>query len=178
MDDSQVRGSHKPTERKERKKKLGRGRKPLGTYLLTQNKQGQPVTEQKGGSHKQKENNKKAHLNHSSKISHTKKKKKKSATPNQERRQVPGWRRLPLVQKLPWAYLDTRGGSLLGRALRAAPAEWPRSAGRARGMLSGAFVPPVGEAPLGLLPREEGPRLGPAPSAAHPASGASPPGPG
>ena len=57
---------------RERKEQLGRGRKPLGTYLLTQNKQGQPVTEQKGGSHRQKENNKKAHLNHSSKISHTK----------------------------------------------------------------------------------------------------------
>lgn len=48
------------------------GRGAPGTYLLTQDKQGQPVTEQKGGSHRQKENNKKAHLNHSSKISHTK----------------------------------------------------------------------------------------------------------
>lgn len=42
----------------------------MGTYLLTQNKQGQPVTEQKGGSHRQKEN-KKAHLNHASETSHT-----------------------------------------------------------------------------------------------------------
>jgi hypothetical protein len=59
------------------------GRKPLGTYLLTQDKQGQPITEQKGGSHRQKENNKKAHLNHSSKI---------TATPNQEKGTQVLWR--------------------------------------------------------------------------------------
>lgn len=59
----------------ERNEPLGGG-KPLGTYLLKQDKQGQPVTEQKGGSHRQKENNKKAHLNHASEI---------TATPNRER---------------------------------------------------------------------------------------------
>lgn len=51
------------------------GAEARGTYLLTQDKQGQPVTEHKGGSHRQKENNKKAHLNHSSEI---------TATPNRE----------------------------------------------------------------------------------------------
>lgn len=73
MDGKQVGASHEPTERRgeERREQLARGRKPLGTYLLTQDKQGQPVTEQKGGSHRQKENNKKAHLNHASKVSHT-----------------------------------------------------------------------------------------------------------
>lgn len=58
----QTRASHRPPW----------GTEPLGraeaTGYLPPNadKQGQPVTEQKGGSHRQKENNKKAHLNHSS----------------------------------------------------------------------------------------------------------------
>lgn len=43
------------------------GREEATGYLPPNaDKQGQPVTEQKGGSHRQKENNKKAHLNHSS----------------------------------------------------------------------------------------------------------------
>lgn len=71
MDGRQVGASHEPTERERRRGQLARSKKPLGTYLLTQDKQGEPVTEQKGGSHRQKENNKKAHLNHASKVSHT-----------------------------------------------------------------------------------------------------------
>lgn len=76
----------------------GRGGKPLGTYLLTQNKQGQPVTEQKGGSHRQKENNKKAHLNHSSKISHTKPRERHAGSRS---KCTCLWYR-----KLPWVYQD------------------------------------------------------------------------
>lgn len=75
------RGSHR--QLKTWNELLGKGEKPLGTYLLTQDKQGQPITEQKGGSHRQKENNKKAHLNHSSKI---------TATPNQEKGTQVLWR--------------------------------------------------------------------------------------
>lgn len=90
--------SFTPTRGRETEKNepLGRSRKPLGTYLLTQDKQGQPITEQKGGSHRQKEN-KKAHLNHSSEISHTK---------PREGTQVLSGRCTCSYRKLPWAYLD------------------------------------------------------------------------
>lgn len=94
----QVRASHRPAgERdRERNERLGKGRKPLGTYLLPQNKQGQPVTEQKGGSHRQKENNKKAHLKHAWKISH--------AEPREARR----FSEAGENRKLPWVCLDTK----------------------------------------------------------------------
>lgn len=95
----QIKASHRPTGERERERseQLGEGRKPLGTYLLTQNKQGQPVTEQKGGSHRQKEN-KKAHLNHASKISHTKPRERHAGS---RRKCTCIW-----CRKLPWVYLD------------------------------------------------------------------------
>lgn len=59
----QTRASHRPTWGEN--ELLGR-EEATGYLPPNADKQGQPVTEQKGGSHRQKENNKKAHLNHSS----------------------------------------------------------------------------------------------------------------
>lgn len=129
----------------------GKGQEAAGYVPPTQDKQGQPITEQKGGSHRQKENNKKAHLNHASKVSHTE---PREAAGARGRRGRPSRRR---------AGAPGRQGPLCGDLGEPPP---PAARGGAPGAAGAA-----------ARARAEGPRRGPAPgAAAHPASGASPPG--
>lgn len=51
----QTDGKHRPERHTDQRGERVSGWGALGTYLLTQDKQGQPGTEQKGGSHGQKE---------------------------------------------------------------------------------------------------------------------------